>query len=50
MRHKENCVKAIKEKYPDTKVLIGGAPMTHDFCPGIGVDFYSPNPHKAWNI
>ena len=47
MRNMENSVKAIKEKYPDTKVLIGGAPITQDFCTRIGADFYSPNPHEA---
>ena len=47
MRNMENSVKAIKEKYPDTKVLVGGAPITQDFCTRIGADFYSPNPHEA---
>jgi 5-methyltetrahydrofolate--homocysteine methyltransferase len=47
MRNMENSVKAIKETYPDTKVLIGGAPITQDFCTRIGADFYSPNPHEA---
>ena len=40
-------VQAIKQTYPDTKVLIGGGPITHDFCTRIGADFYSPNPHDA---
>ncbi|MCU0645448.1 MAG: corrinoid protein [bacterium] len=47
MRNMENSVKAIKEKYPKTKVLIGGAPITHEFCTRVGADFYSPNPHEA---
>ncbi len=47
MRTMENSVRAIKEKYPNTKVLIGGAPITQDFCNRIGADFYSPNPHEA---
>ncbi|MBN1541566.1 corrinoid protein [candidate division KSB1 bacterium] len=47
MRNMESSVKEIKEKYPDTKVLIGGAPITLDFCTRIGADFYSPNPHEA---
>lgn len=47
MRNMENSVKAIKEKYPKTKVLIGGAPITKEFCARIGADFYSPNPHEA---
>jgi methanogenic corrinoid protein MtbC1 len=47
MRNMESSVKAIKEKYPDTKVLVGGAPITQDFCTRIGADFFSPNPHEA---
>jgi methanogenic corrinoid protein MtbC1 len=47
MRNMENSVKAIKETYTDTKVLIGGAPITQDFCTRVGADFYSPNPHEA---
>lgn len=47
MVHMENSVKAIKEAYPDIKVLVGGAPITEDFCTKIGADFYSPNPQGA---
>lgn len=47
MRNMESSVKVIKEKYPEMKVLIGGAPITSDFCNRIGADFYSPNPHDA---
>jgi 5-methyltetrahydrofolate--homocysteine methyltransferase len=47
MRNMEESVKAIKEKFPDSKVLIGGAPINQDFCTRIGADFYSPNPHEA---
>ena len=43
----ENSVAAIKRTYPDTKVLVGGAPITQDFCTRIGADFYSPNPQEA---
>ena len=43
----ESSVKAIKAAYPGTKVLIGGAPITQDFCTRIGADFYSPNPQDA---
>jgi 5-methyltetrahydrofolate--homocysteine methyltransferase len=43
----ENSVKAIKTAYPDIKVLVGGAPITKDFCTRIGADFYSPNPQDA---
>ena len=43
----ESSVKAIKTAYPGTKILIGGAPITQDFCARIGADFYSPNPQDA---
>ena len=43
----ENSVKAIKKTSPDTKVLVGGAPITQEFCTRIGADFYSPNPQDA---
>lgn len=43
----EKSVQAIKKAHPETKVLIGGAPITHDFCVHIGADFYSPNPQDA---
>jgi 5-methyltetrahydrofolate--homocysteine methyltransferase len=47
MPNMDNAVRAIKKAYPATKVLIGGGPITRDFCTRIGADFYSPNPHDA---
>lgn len=47
MPNMQNCVSAIKQAYPETKVLIGGGPITGEFCTQIGADFYSPNPHDA---
>ena len=49
MTQMEDTVKAIKEKHPNTKILIGGAPVTEDFCRKIGADFYSPDPQGAVN-
>lgn len=43
----EKSVKAIKDAYPDLKVLVGGAPVTENFCQRIGADFYSPTPQGA---
>jgi methanogenic corrinoid protein MtbC1 len=43
----EASVKAIRKASPGTKILIGGAPITHEFCTHIGADFYSPNPQDA---
>ena len=40
-------VSSIKEKYPNQKVIIGGAPLNNDFCSEIGADFYSPDPQGA---
>jgi 5-methyltetrahydrofolate--homocysteine methyltransferase len=42
-------VNVLKTKYPETKILIGGAPVTHEFCMKIGADFYSPDPQGAVN-
>ncbi|MFH0992155.1 MAG: cobalamin-dependent protein [bacterium] len=47
MRNMENSVIAIKKTYPDTKILIGGAPITQKFCTKIGADFFSPHAHEA---
>ena len=40
-------VKTIKDKYPSSKIMIGGAPVTQEFCEGISADFYSPDPQGA---
>jgi methanogenic corrinoid protein MtbC1 len=40
-------VNAIKDKYPERKVIIGGAPLNDDFRAEIGADFYSPDPQGA---
>lgn len=38
---------SIKEQMPETKVLIGGAPVNNEYCQKIGTDFYAPDPQKA---
>jgi methanogenic corrinoid protein MtbC1 len=40
-------VSSIKEQIPETKILIGGAPVNDDFCKKIGADFYAPDPQRA---
>lgn len=40
-------VKEIKEKHPDQKILVGGAPFSESYCEEIGADFYSPDPQGA---
>ncbi len=44
MVNMENIVKVIKEKNPEAKVCIGGAPVTQDFCNKINADLYSSDP------
>lgn len=47
MANMENAVKQIKINNPSTKILIGGAPVTQEFCDKINADFYSPDPQGA---
>jgi 5-methyltetrahydrofolate--homocysteine methyltransferase len=49
MVNMEKTVKQIKEKSPNTKILVGGAPLTEEFCRKIGADSYSPDPQGALN-
>jgi methanogenic corrinoid protein MtbC1 len=47
MTNMEKIVKDIKAAHPDTKVLIGGAPVSEEFKEKIHADFYSPDPQGA---
>lgn len=47
MMNMEKIVRAIKEARPETKVLVGGAPLTQEFCEKIGADHYSRDPQSA---
>jgi methanogenic corrinoid protein MtbC1 len=47
MANMENTVIAVKNKFPDRKILIGGAPVTEEFRLKIGADFYAPDPQGA---
>ena len=47
MTNMEGIVNKIKEVHPDTKVIVGGAPLNDDFRVKIGADFYSPDPQGA---
>jgi len=49
MENMKKTVGNIKEKYPSSRILIGGAPVTMDYCLKIGADFYSPDPQGAVN-
>jgi 5-methyltetrahydrofolate--homocysteine methyltransferase len=37
----------IKAKNPETIVMVGGAPLTQNFCDEIGANFYAPDPQLA---
>ena len=47
MASMEKSVKQLKEKRPDTKIIIGGAPVTDKFRGEIGADYYSDDPNGA---
>jgi 5-methyltetrahydrofolate--homocysteine methyltransferase len=47
MVNMEKITKEIKEAVPNTKVMIGGAPVNQEFCTKIGADAYSPDPQGA---
>jgi methanogenic corrinoid protein MtbC1 len=49
MENMKKTVSAIKEKNAASKILIGGAPVTYEYCEKIGADFYSPDPQGAVN-
>lgn len=49
MENMKKTVTAIKEKHADAKILVGGAPVTMEYCRKIGADFYSPDPQGAVN-
>jgi methanogenic corrinoid protein MtbC1 len=50
MINMERTVKNIKEKSPETVVLVGGAPLTQVFADQIGADGYAPNPQEAVGV
>jgi methanogenic corrinoid protein MtbC1 len=47
MENMRKSVAELREKFPDIKILVGGAPVTEEFCRKIGADFYSPDPQGA---
>jgi methanogenic corrinoid protein MtbC1 len=49
MENMKKIVSAIREKYSTSKILVGGAPVTKEYCEKIGADFYSPDPQGAVN-
>jgi len=49
MENMRKIVADIKAKYNGTMILVGGAPVTQEYCKKIGADFYSPDPQGAVN-
>lgn len=49
MENMKTVVAEIKTKFSGSKILVGGAPVTLEFCTKIGADFYSPDPQGAVN-
>jgi 5-methyltetrahydrofolate--homocysteine methyltransferase len=49
MENMKKTVISIKEKHSGLKILVGGAPVTQEYCNKIGADFYSPDPQGAVN-
>jgi methanogenic corrinoid protein MtbC1 len=47
MGNMADTVKELKAKFGDTRILIGGAPVTSEFCEQIGADHYSKDPQGA---
>ena len=50
MENMHKTVTAIREKHSSSKILVGGAPVTKEYCEKIGADFYSPDPQGAVNF
>jgi methanogenic corrinoid protein MtbC1 len=49
MENMRKIVADVKAKSSLSKVLVGGAPVTQDYCNKIGADYYSPDPQGAVN-
>ena len=46
MINMEGTTKAIKDISPDTRVFVGGAPLSQEFSDKIGADGYYPDPNQ----
>ena len=47
MENMRKSVVELRERFPGLRILVGGAPVTEEFCRKIGADFYSPDPQGA---
>ena len=50
MNNMSDTVKEIKQKFPQTNVIVGGAPLSVDAAKNMGADFYSADPQGAVNF
>ena len=46
MANMSNIITVIRQKYPDTKVTVGGAPVNNDFARSIGANGYGKDPQE----
>jgi methanogenic corrinoid protein MtbC1 len=49
MENMKKTVSSLKEMHSGIRILVGGAPVTKEYCDKIGADFYSPDPQGAVN-
>jgi methanogenic corrinoid protein MtbC1 len=47
MINMEKVVADIRSEFPDTKIIVGGAPLSEDFSRSIGATLYAPDGQKA---
>ncbi len=50
MGEMKNVVDLVKEKGLDVKVMVGGAPITQNYCDSIGADAYTPDAASASDV
>jgi methanogenic corrinoid protein MtbC1 len=50
MENMKKTVATLKDKHSNIIILVGGAPVTQEFCEKMGADFYSPDPQGAVNF
>jgi 5-methyltetrahydrofolate--homocysteine methyltransferase len=47
MENMKKTVEVIRGNYTGSTILVGGAPVTMDYCQKINADYYSPDPQGA---
>lgn len=50
MAHMGSITAAIKARFPEVKVFVGGAPVTQDYADKIGADGYAPDPQGGLEL